>query len=80
MMRAFPVFGHFTKAACARALGVSRARVTQLCHEGKLALIWLDGRAYVSGFSLRALILERDQKVKLGKESDRLGRSKVVRR
>ena len=41
----------WTFAAVARRLGRSRARVTQMVQEGKLAVVTVDGKRYVSGAS-----------------------------
>lgn len=45
----------WTYAAAARRLGVSRQRVGQLAHAGRLQRITMDGRDYVSAAS----VLER---------------------
>ena len=45
----------------AEALGVTRARVTQLCKAGKLGTVTHNGRTYVSTYSLKHLMAERER-------------------
>jgi hypothetical protein len=74
------VYGQFTGAAAARILGVSRGRVTQLVREGKLSRVWLDGRAFISGYSLKALINDRGEIGKVRKDGKADGRFAEARR
>ena len=51
-----------TAKAAARALGVSRQRVWQLCNLGILSRVILDGQAYIGARSLELLMQHRSEK------------------
>ena len=49
----------YTYAAAAQSLGISRQRVHQLVHSGRLSTMTLHGRRYVTDASIAAYSLER---------------------
>ena len=56
----------------ARMLGVSRQRVYQLCNEGKLALITLDGTFFISRSSIELRIIAQRNGSILSKKENSL--------